>query len=79
MTERVPKLIREFCRVQRISNSHFWNLQAIGRGPRITEIGGVKTIRPEDEDSWIADIAANPIRNGVRAAAEKARQEATAA
>ena len=41
-----------FCRRQGISRSSFYNLLKAGKGPRISHIGGRRTITPEAERAW---------------------------
>jgi hypothetical protein len=71
--------ISEFCQKKRMSRAHFYNLRQIGRAPCITQTGGVHTISPESEAEWDRDIVANPIVEGVRKLAEKARSSTQAA
>jgi hypothetical protein len=47
--------ISAFCRRQGISRGSFYNLQKVGKAPRVMALGKRRTIAPEAERAWELD------------------------
>jgi predicted DNA-binding transcriptional regulator AlpA len=58
--------IRDFCRSEQISAGTFYNLERIGRAPRILHIGRAVRITPEARDAWRLEMMEHPLPIGLK-------------
>ena len=47
--------IKDFCRIEKISHSGYYNLKRRGKGPKEYQIGRNKRITPEAHAQWRLD------------------------
>ncbi|MET3411654.1 hypothetical protein [Methylobacterium sp. 1030] len=69
--------VPEFCARNKIGESSYFYLKAIGRAPKSTRVGRRVIIFPQDEAAWRQSIQDNPLPASLRRAAEAvAKKEA---
>jgi 3-methyladenine DNA glycosylase Mpg len=70
--------VPEFCDRNKIGESSYFYLRAIGRAPKSTRIGRRIIIFPQDEAAWRLSIQENPLPSSLRRAAEAAAEKEAA-
>lgn len=69
--------VQEFCARNKIGESSYFYLKAIGRAPKSTRVGRRVIIFPQDEAAWRQSIQDTPLPASLRRAAEAvAKKEA---